>query len=324
MMIPVLALLYSCTVLTESQVKNINAFAQTAKAYSDFPSIPVKKAIEFHIDNELLAASQFRNADTILHRIESARKFERATNQLADKFDLSLKLIQQYSSLLTKLSSDQFSKDLAASTKDLGENLTDLITTYNSKVDRKIPASVGSALSSAILIVGKRLVARKQTQELKKFVLAGSDLIKPTLANLIEVLDADTFTDKDGNRHGTVKAFIEGEKSNFIRNFQNVIFKKGPVDPNAVPVPEFTADRQIRNQSIAIYYARLDDFEKLEQLRQKTVSSARNFEKAHNALVSNTREKKQLSDIISETQSFIKDAQELFKLLKSITKENKD
>ena len=41
-------LLSGCAVLTDSQVKNINAFAACAKGYSAFPSTVVKPYAELH------------------------------------------------------------------------------------------------------------------------------------------------------------------------------------------------------------------------------------------------------------------------------------
>ncbi|HVV04172.1 MAG TPA: hypothetical protein VHC96_08105, partial [Puia sp.] len=50
--------LSGCAVLTDSQVKNINAFAATAKSYSAYPSAVLRQRADFHLHSELVVASQ--------------------------------------------------------------------------------------------------------------------------------------------------------------------------------------------------------------------------------------------------------------------------
>jgi hypothetical protein len=298
-------LLPGCAVLTDSQVKNINAFAVTAKAYSDYPGAIPEKLTELHVDNELLTASQFRDSGTINQRLRAAQQFQKAAGGISAKFDLSLQLIQQYSGLLTNISGNDFTEDLHKNAKELGENLSGLITSFNAKMSTKIPGSVSTVISEAILSAGRLLTKRKQTLLLKKFLEAGDTLIQVTLKNLTEVLDSDEFRDAGGRPHPSLKAMIEQEKEDFISNYNIIVFSKPGL---------------INYSSVSLYYRTLTDYESLELLRQKIVASAGTFANAHALLIQNSREKKKLGEIIQETQAFIQDTQDLFKTVKELFK----
>src|SRR5205085_1362329 len=114
-----LLLLAGCKVLSGSQIKNVNAFATCANSYSDFPAEVFKIRAKLHLNNELLQASQFTNADIINRTVTNARNHYKVALLLSDKFDLSLKLLQQYSGLLVKLTAESYNDDLGTNTKEL-------------------------------------------------------------------------------------------------------------------------------------------------------------------------------------------------------------
>jgi hypothetical protein len=286
--------LSGCAVLTGSQVKNINAFAATAKSYSAFPSAILRQRADFHLHSELVVASQFTDPDAIDHRLDAARKNYNGAVQMSSKFDLSLQLIQQYSGLLTKLSSEQYITDLSSPTASLGENLSSLVTIYNSKVKDTLPASLGSSISKVVLLIGKTLTRHKQTAALKEFVLAADTLVQVTTRNLTTVLDGESFTDAKGNTFPTLQSLLATEKDFFIQSYRRVVF-----GDNA----------RINYESIKFYYDELTTYDNTELARQAIVQAAKSLAKAHAQLAINVREKKDLKDIITQTQQLITEVQ---------------
>ena len=286
--------LSSCAVLTDSQVKNINAFAATAKSYSAFPSAILRQRADFHLHSELVVASQFTDPDAIDHRLDAARKNYNGAVQMSSKFDLSLQLIQQYAGLLTKLSSEQYITDLSSPTASLGENLSSLVTIYNSRVKDTLPASLGSSISKVVLLIGKTLTRHKQTAALKEFVLAADTLVQVTTRNLTTVLDGESFTDAKGNSFPTLQSLLATEKDFFIQSYRRVVF-----GDNA----------RINYESIKFYYDELTAYDNTEQARQAIVQAAKSLAKAHAQLAINVREKKDLKDIIAQTQQLITEVQ---------------
>jgi hypothetical protein len=306
-------LLSSCSVLTDSQVKNINAFATTAKSYSTFPSEVFKQRANLHLNNELLQASQFTDPAIIARTVTNARTHYKAATELSDKFDLSLQLLQQYAGLLAKLSSDNYVIDLTANTTELNENLSNLVTTYNSKAERKLPVGLGQQISHAILLVGKRLTRSKQAKELKRFIPAGDALIKTTTDNLIEVLDTDSFIGTDGMRYLGLKSLIEKEKNDFLANYKNIVLANTQANGNKVSYG-----------SIQTYSNTITDYENLEALRQKTVTAATKLAKAHQVLTKEIERKKNMGEIKIEIQDLIADVQEMRKIVSESAKRAED
>lgn len=285
-----------CTVLTDSQVKNINAFAATAKSYSAFPSAVARQRAEFHLHTEIVVVSQsqFADADDIARRMDSARKSYNNAIQLSAKFDLSLQLLQQYAGLLTKLSSDHFITDLDAPATSLGENLGNLVSTYNSKVKDTLPAGVGNSISKVILMAGKVLTRHKQTSALKAFILAADTMVQATTRNLVTVLDGETFTDAKGRDLPSLKTLLGLEKDLFIQSYKRSIL----------------SDSSRTNYwSVKFYYDELTAYDNTEALRQGVVQAAKSLALAHAELAKNVREKKELKDIIWQTQQLITDVQ---------------
>jgi hypothetical protein len=292
-----------CAVLSDSQVKNINAFAATAKSYSAFPSAVLRQRADFHLHSELVVASEFRNVDAIDHRLDQARKSYANAVQISAKFDLSLQLIQQYAGLLTKLSGDNYTTDLNAPTTALGQNLCSLVTIYNSKVKDTLPSTLGSNISKVVLLIGKELTKRKQTAALKEFVLAADTLVQVTTRNLVTVLDGDSFTDAKGNTFPTLQALLAMEKDFFIQNYHRLIFADSS---------------RINYESIKFYYDELTAYDNTELLRQGVVQAAKSLAKAHAVLANNVREKKDLKEIALETQKLITDVQSCGSIFSSL------
>jgi len=288
--------LTSCAVLTDSQVKNINAFAATAKSYSAFPGTVVRQRAELHLHSEMVVASQsqFADADQIARRMESARKSYNNAVQISSKFDLSLQLLQQYAGLLTKLSSDHYITDLSAPTTSLGENLGNLVSTYNSKAKDSLPADLGNTISKVILLIGKQLTKHKQTAALKEFVLAADTLVQVTTRNLVTALDGETFTDAAGNSFPSLRSLLAVEKDFFIQSCKRSIL----------------SDSTRNNYwAIKFYYDELTAHDNTELLRQGVVQAAKSLARAHAELARNVKEKKSLKEIIQETQQLITDVQ---------------
>ncbi len=287
-------MLSSCAVLTDSQVKNVNAFAAAAKSYSAYPSAVLKQRAEFHLRSEMIVATQFTDADQIIHRLESARKSYDNAIQISAKFDLSIQLLQQYAGLLTKLSSEQYITDLSAPTTSLGENLTSLVTTYNSKVKDTLPVDIGNAISKVVLLIGKRLTRHKQTAAIKEFVLAADPLVQTTTRNLLSVLDGDTFTDARGNSFPSLKSLLAVEKEFFINSYKRTVFGDSS---------------RTHYWSVKLFYDELVTYDNTEILRQGVCTAARSLATAHGELAKNVREKKHIKDIIAQTQQLITDVQ---------------
>jgi hypothetical protein len=283
--------LSSCTVLTNSQIKNVNAFAGSAKSYSDFPSEIVRKRSDMAFQEKLAQAVQLPSAQ-IKQMVDDAQSTYKTQRKQADSIDLSLKLIQQYAILLSKLSSPAYVEDLSKNTAALNENISSLVKEANTALPNKIPANVGEALTKAIFLVGERLTKQKQAKALKEFIPQGEILIQTSVKNLTEALQGD------------LSQVIALDRKKFINTYTNAVLNNtSKVDFN----------------SIQFYANTLSDYDNLDDLRKKCITAAEKLGKAHTKLNASINEKMEVTDIFEETQDLIRSVQDLFKTFKELS-----
>jgi hypothetical protein len=288
-------LLPACSVLSDSQVTNINAFAITASHYSDYPSEVFKKRVELRLETELIGIIPFSDFSKVDGRIEAARATYDTLMALSDTLDKPIQVIQQYAAMLTELSSDRYTRNMNNSSINLGANLDGLVAAFNSVSKDTVPAGIGGELSNIIWALGRRATRSRQAAALKKFIPLGNVLIASAVNNLTEIL-GDSFKDRDGNRHRGLKAMLADEKKDCMQNFQNLVF-------NGRPGNNYTVIRQ--------YYDMKTDYVNVESLRLKCTATAIQLAKAHDALAKNIAEKKDLKEIIKETQDLATDFRDL-------------
>lgn len=289
------AALSSCSVLTESQIKNINAFGLSAKSYAAFPGAVLKKRAALHYNEAIVRTMQLATPELMKQNLDHAEAAYNKAMQLSDSFDLSLQLIQQYAGLLARLSTESFVEDVNTNATALGENLSGLVQTFNTKLPQaKLPAGVGAAVSKAIFLVGARLTRKQQAKELKAFIPQGDKIVQASVKNLIDVLDADT---------PSLKGELEAEKQTFINTYSNIIL----ANPSRVT---YSTVRQ--------YTETLADYNNLEALRKQCVEAAGKLATAHALLTKNIARKMALPEIFKETQELITSVQGLYKLFNAL------
>lgn len=282
----------SCAVLSDSQVKNINAFAATTKAYSSFPSALVRQYADLHRENEILLATRFTNIDRVLRTLDSARSINNQTLEKSAKFDLSLQVIQKYGVLLTTLSADQYTSDLGTTTTALGTNLDTLISQFNTVVGASVPAGLGSDLSKLILLVGQRLTKKKQTEALKEFVLKADPLIQKAIGALNEELDG-------------IGTLLSLEENSFMGDMKSML-ANDPALGFSQPGISFA-----KINVLTFYYGEITDYRNVEALRKQLMAAAKSLAVAHTALVKDVQTKKNLDSIIGEVKQLVTDVQPL-------------
>jgi len=287
----VVVLFYSCAVLTKSQIKNINAVAVSAESYSNFPSEIIKKRADLVLEEKLIG-SILLQPEQIKKSIVKAQENYLLQQQLADTLDLSLQLIQQYASLLRKLSSTGYVENLKNNTDDLNENLGDLVKIANAKLPNKIPPNVGNAITKVIFLIGDKLTKIKQAKALKEFIPIGDTLVKITVKNLVDALSAD------------LPALLASDKEKFINTYTNNIFSN---------------ENRVNSTSMSQYLSALNDYDNLELLRQECIGAANKLSIAHSKLNSNIRSKSDIKEIFQETQDLIVSVKDLFKTFRKLS-----
>ena len=294
-----LVALSSCSVLTESQIKNINAFGASAKSYSGFPSTVLERRAALHLDEALIRTVQLPTPDQMKENLKNAQNAYNKALQLSDKFDLSLQLIQQYAGLLTRLSANNVVENLDKNTTELGENLSSLVETYNARVpNNKLSAGVTALLTKAIFLTGERLTRSKQAKALKTFMPQGDQLVQANDKNLVDVFETDM---------PSLKSELQDERTTFINTYTNVVL----ANPSRVDY-----------NSIRKYTEALADYDNLEAMRKACVAAARQLALGHAQLAANIKTKKTVPEIFKETQDLIASVRSLYKLYQGLHNNN--
>ncbi len=284
-------LVNSCSILTKNQIKNINAFASTAEKYTAFPGEVPRQRASLFLEERLVQTILFSDADRIKNSINMAMINYDALLRSADKFDLSLLLIQQYASLLTKLSSKDFVDNLSSNTNNLNDNLGSLVKIANLKLINKIPITVSDAITKVIFLVGQRLTLAKQAKALKEFIPQGQILITITMQNIEEVLV-------------TMQDLLAQDKMKYIDTYTATIF----MDKSKI---DYGSMRQ--------YVTALNNFDNLELLRKQSITAANKLSLAHTKLQESILKKDDLMEIYAQTQDFIMSMQDLYKTYEKLS-----
>jgi hypothetical protein len=290
---------FSCTSLSKSQLKSIESYAGLLKENSEFPSVAISECINLKFDIELLNSGTF--ADTLaneklwksfLGREEALKK--------AHKADLTLKIIKQYAVSLYNISSPKSVEALSEASEQLGKNMEKLIEQYNSlSAENKIPEDIGTLVSNAISLAGKQIIRAKQAREIKKLITAGDTLVGILTDNL--AVELEKLLIKDWIP--ALKADLATRQENLLAN----INQKG--DYKAYYATQY-------NKEIGAIIERIHN---LEQLSREVIKSTRKIKNAHAQIVENIKQKKKISEILSETYELYLSVKELTDLYKKIS-----
>ncbi len=286
----ILIALSGCSVLSDSQLKNINVYATAATSYSNYPGEVIRYYAKLNQDNRILKTSNLKDIDAVNAGLDSARKNYNFRINLAADFDLSLQLFRQYAALLAKLSSPDYITDLNTNSTALGENNTSLVKQYNAKAGKKLPDEIGTKLSDAVFIAGKRWIKSRQSKALKEFIPAGNVLIGTITDNLVTTLEGDATSS------GSVRELISFGKSDFKDQYQIIVLTK----PGGINYP-----------SLKVYYETLARFDSLEAMRTQCVLTAKKIKTEHEKLTQDIQSKKKLKEIFSESADLITDVRKL-------------
>jgi hypothetical protein len=285
-----LVFLYSCSVLSNGQLENINAFATATKNYAAFPGEVVKKTQQLHYNNDILEASALPDSALMIRSLTRAKEQWEKGIAFSKKMNLSLRLIQKYAALLAQLSSGSFTDDLGESTSELCGSLNNTVELFNAQFSTKIPGNVGEGISQIVKTIGTRFIKNKQSKALKEFIPMADTLVQITKDNLVNALETD------------LKPLIESYKATFQSDFNAIIF-------NHIQRADFNILR--------FYIQTNDDYETVELLRKKCISAAEKLASAHKKLSQNITRKKNLVELIQETKDFISDVKELYSFIKT-------
>ena len=282
-----------CAVLTDDQVQAVHDFAKAGQDYTDLPSAVIETHAEImYLDNVYeTATTDSANIESVPQQLDKAVKNRNDFLAQAKQTDETLKVIDTYISLLTTLTSDVFTEQLAVQAVELGEELDDAVDVYNDNIssDQNKIDGWGKYVAAGIRGAGGIFIKNKQTKALQQAVTHA----QPQIANMAEVIT--DFMETYSSILGPMA--VEGLTDTYMTLITNDISK------NSVASLENFSQAREKARSIKI-------------LSEKSILAIQAFQAAHSALYENLQEKRSIKGTIGEIKSLaseIKSAQELMK-----------
>jgi hypothetical protein len=302
LMVLSLLLWTGCASLTTSQISSINRYSRILEKNADYPGIIIKEFINIKYDIELLNTGTISPAQANTKLWNSCNGKKEAIKKSL-KADVCLKIIKEYGSGLTRLSSGDLYKNIARPSEKLGANIDKLIASYDSLSDQSLPAGAGNLLSVGITNIGQGMIRNRQAKELKRYVRDGDTLISIITRNL--KVELDTLI---------LKQWLPALK-------EDLKIKQEDLLNNLNPRGDYTAYLATQyNKEVASVMCRIND---LETLTRKTILSIGNIRKAHKELLDNINKKKTINEILKETRNLAASTQDIYEAYASLAGQKK-
>lgn len=182
-------LLTGCvSLLTKSQITEIKKFSAASSSYSEYPGIVIKGHADLSFYNQLTNASAAADGETAFKSIEKGFKKRARYIKLGQRADKACSILRSYSSILNKLSSDQYSNDTQASLEKLGKSMDNSIKDYN-KITNSSLSTFGGLIAASLRGVGSMYIKSRQHKAIKTAIKEADPLIEKITKSITELLN---------------------------------------------------------------------------------------------------------------------------------------
>ncbi len=299
--------LTGCAVLTSSQVREVDKFAQASNEYTELPGTLANAYGVLLRNNKLLAVSRYEYGKSDAEgRIDTAKsnkawdelrrayEIEKEFNMAGKRMDGALTVLKDYSDILSILVSDDYSSALSESTEKLGESLDSGIDSYNDRFSSEKPMKkVGGLIAQSVRAAGGIYLRHRQIKILRDTLKAADPLISDLMDEI-----------KDIALNQLKLAF-----DNYERNYLGKEFKSVANNSRRLPVT-----------AIQFVYDDLSRVREASLLSDQIANAAGTYRLAHQRLVEKTRQRMDLKSAIVEIKALNKEIKEARKVKKNIEK----
>jgi hypothetical protein len=288
-----------CSVLTKTQVKEVNKFAVAAKDYGSMPGTVIAEHARIRKVRQVLSASTYFNGDAALGAIQVGLEQQHVLEDRGRKADAALKVLKDYADLLIKLSSDEFTGDLQASAETLGKSIDSGITQYNQLATRNL-SLFGSGVAAIVRGIGGIRIRSEQEKALR-IAISSAD----------PVVQSMTWTVEE-----TMAIYLDGDQLAQIENLSEDSFellpggmlsqeKKEVMDKYRITAGLFEGKQP---PCLAMTVAdEMEDADDAAALAAFTLKAAESFRNAHTRLVYLFQEGNDLPEAIDEVQVLVEE-----------------
>ncbi len=175
------------TILTESQVKEVAAFAVAARAYGAFPGAVIKSHADLSSRRKIVEAAGVESGATASHQAEATDKIRQELEQRAVSAAIALDILNDYASLLVKLTAENYSDDLQGDAEKLGRTVDRGIILYNKQRGANL-VGFGALAAAGMRGRGGIAILHEQAQALKNVVTSAAPVIETMIEEVENIL----------------------------------------------------------------------------------------------------------------------------------------
>ncbi len=298
-------------VLTSSQIQEVATFANAAKAYGDLPGEVIKSHGQLRANQKILQASTFTNGDMAIRQINSAVNIRRELDRRATAADNALEVMNDYASLLVKLTADTYTDDLQKSAENLGDSIDRGIGSYNDLRKSNLK-TFGGLVAASVRGVGGLLIHYEQAKTLKKAIILADPVID-AMINEVEKLLALYLSSNDLKELKLTLAKNDTplEQLDLVRN----------VETDLRQTYTQIVTNSGRTQNVQAAYVTADNLTNADntiRLAVKALKAAETYRMAHKKLAENVTQRQWLSNSIDQVKTLVEEVNAAIKIKKKL------
>ncbi len=281
-----------CAVLTPSQVKEVNKFAVAAKDYGTLPGTVINSHADIHETGKMLNLTYRDDGVEALDRLEKILDYRKKYQVEAKRADSALDILNDYSELLVKLTSDSYTNELQGSVENLSKSIDKGIKTYNTKYNANFNL-IGSSVAAIVRGVGGVYIKSVQSKALKEAVTEADPIVSEMtvdIENLLRLYSED---------------LIKNAKEDLGKAYKMAVKKHGGLLPF---------------RTVSVVGKGLVSIDDAKKLAEDAMRAAKTFREAHGALASNVEQKRSLKGIIEQIQVLADEVKAARKIKKKLDK----
>lgn len=272
-------LVSSCAVLTKSQLQLVTNLTVASDSVSVTPIVIFDELANVRTERGLLYAASLTSAAAREQEINALATASIADEQLVNRADVYVSVLNSYLRALRSLSADTRWKSYGTEWRGLGRNIDSLLLRVNQAelIASEIPVGWAKLSGQYMGYLSENFRRTQQAKTVKAFVTEGDTLVAACVDGLIELL-----------RTGELDELIRNESEGLANNYEAYLYRL----ESSGQMPDLSVDRE--------YITLVKRLEKAKQTRSRCVTALQSLRRAHHKLVKELEKRKHTDYLFEE------------------------
>lgn len=281
-----------CSVLTQRQVDAVKEFSKATENYGQLPGDVIRGYRDMVFMRQALQVGVAEDSETAKESLDAAVIQRDEVTRFAERGDHALRVLDDYSRVLTLLVSDNYTSDLNGAAQSLGGQLDSSIALYNSKFRSSATPldSIGGIVAAVVRGGGGVWIRHRQGAALRDAVTRADPVVEE-MTQAVEEIAGHYISSREGTTD-TNKTIIGIEREQFRETFGTLVGQAAGRNQ--------TVDLLVTERVVTV----LDRATHTETLAALAKSSAIKYRAAHKKLVSAVKgDASNLEDVLAQIKA---------------------